>query len=294
VRSGFVRVTRRYNHGEKTVAYLGKGQTYGMAELHHNTTLDSAQFRDHHLNYQHTLYAVGYVDILAIPTPTVESIVIPKLDSLDIQALETELSGLKPDDRWDTKEDGAMMEFLLDQRAINGTAAMFIDLNRCTQCDDCIRACATTHDNNPRFIRQGPKQDGIQLTHACMHCVDPLCMIGCPTGAIQRNTVGKQVVINEYTCIGCSTCADNCPYENIQMVELRDRNGDFQPGTRLDAELGMVRVSPTEAPLLKATKCDLCETLSTGPSCVNACPHDALVRADMTDPEVIFNWIDRK
>ncbi|NOY00096.1 MAG: 4Fe-4S dicluster domain-containing protein [Verrucomicrobia bacterium] len=265
-----------------------------MAELHHNTTLDSAQFRDHHLNYQHTLYAVGYVDILAIPTPTVESIVIPKLDSLDIQALETELSGLKPDDRWDTKEDGAMMEFLLDQRAINGTAAMFIDLNRCTQCDDCIRACATTHDNNPRFIRQGPKQDGIQLTHACMHCVDPLCMIGCPTGAIQRNTVGKQVVINEYTCIGCSTCADNCPYENIQMVELRDRNGDFQPGTRLDAELGMVRVSPTEAPLLKATKCDLCETLSTGPSCVNACPHDALVRADMTDPEVIFNWIDRK
>ncbi len=294
VRSGFVRVTRRYNHGEKTVAYLGKGQTYGMVELYRNTTLCSDQFKHRHLNYQHTLYAVGHVDILAIPAPLVEAIVIPKLDSKDIKALESELAQHTQDERREAKEDGAMMEFLLDQRAINGTAAMFIDLDRCTQCDDCIRACSTTHDNNPRFIRQGPKLDGIQFTHACMHCVDPLCMIGCPTGAIHRNSAGKQVIINEYTCIGCSTCADNCPYDNIQMVELRNREGDFLPGSRRDEELGMVRVSPSEAPLLKATKCDLCETLTTGPSCVNACPHDALLRVDMGDSESIFNWIDRK
>ena len=48
-----------------------------------------------------------------------------------------------------------MLEFLVDNRTINGTASMLIDLDRCTRCDDCVRACASTHNNNPRFIRHG-------------------------------------------------------------------------------------------------------------------------------------------
>ncbi len=294
VRNGFVRVSRRYNHGEKTVTYLSKGQTYGMLELFHNSRLSSDEFAANHLTYQHTLSAVGYVDLLIIPAPVVESALIPKLTRADIQSLDEQLEQLNTDDNFEAKRDGKMMEFLLHHRAINGTASMFIDLDRCTHCDDCVRACAATHDNNPRFIRQGPAQDGIQLTHACMHCVDPVCMIGCPTGAIQRNAMGNQVVINEDTCIGCSTCADNCPYDNIQMVELRDSGGDFLPGTRVDNEVGVTRKFPTQEPLQKATKCDLCETLVTGPACVNACPHDALIRLDMTKPKGLFNWIDRK
>lgn len=294
VRSGFVRVTRRYNHGEKTVAYLGKGQTYGMLEIFHNSSLRDDQIGEEHMTYQHTLCAVGYVDILVVPAPVVESIVVPRLTAQEKEQLRTEIQQIQNDGELEAKRDGKMMEFLLQQRAINGTASMFIDLDRCTHCDDCVRACASTHDNNPRFIRHGPAQDGIQMTHACMHCVDPVCMIGCPTGAIHRDAVGNQVVINEHTCIGCSTCADNCPYDNIQMVELRDEGGDFQPGTRIDEELGAVRVSPTEDPLRKATKCDLCETVVTGPACVNACPHDAMIRVDMTKPKLLFDWIDRK
>ena len=46
-----------------------------------------------------------------------------------------------------------MLEFLVENRLINGTAMMIIDTDRCTRCDDCVRACASGHDNNPRFMR---------------------------------------------------------------------------------------------------------------------------------------------
>ena len=60
------------------------------------------------------------------------------------------------DDPADEIETG-LLEFLVEHRFVNGTQAMMIDLNRCTRCDDCIRACASTHDNNPRFVRNGPE-----------------------------------------------------------------------------------------------------------------------------------------
>ena len=171
---------------------------------------------------------------------------------------------------------------------------MMIDLDRCTRCDDCVRACASTHDNNPRFIRHGPEQGGIQLTHACMHCADPVCMIGCPTGAIHRAEHGSHVVINDNTCIGCSTCADNCPYDNIQMVDIRDKSGDFLPGTRLGDSGLPIRLDPSEATIRKATKCDLCETIPTGPACAYACPHDALTRVDLREPKPLIQWLERR
>jgi ferredoxin len=49
-----------------------------------------------------------------------------------------------------------MLEFLSENRFFNGTATMAINLDRCTRCDDCVRACAAAHDNNPRFLRHGP------------------------------------------------------------------------------------------------------------------------------------------
>ncbi len=297
VRSGFVRVTKRYNHGEKTVAYLGKGQSYGMEELYHNARLDPDKHDEKALEYAHSLRAIGHVDILAIPGPMVEANVIPQLKPAEEAELKAELARMEKERSRSSGSASSgnsnMLEFLVEQRAINGTAAMLINLDRCTSCDDCVRACSATHDNNPRFIRFGPQQEGIQLTHACMHCVDPVCMIGCPTGAIHRDAVGNQVVINEYTCIGCATCADNCAYDNIQMVAVRDKGGDFMPGSERDEDRGMVRINPEEDPIRKATKCDLCENLPTGPACANACPHDALVRVDLTKSEELFDWMSR-
>ena len=158
---------------------------------------------------------------------------------------------------------------------------MMIDLDRCTRCDDCVRACATTHDNNPRFIRHGPKYEHFMVANACMHCVDPVCMIGCPTGAIGRDLETGIVKINDSTCVGCTICANSCPYHNIRMVEIRGPRGSF------------IVDDVTNLPIVKATKCDLCAEQLTGPACQNACPHDALVRIDMRDLDGLANWVAR-
>lgn len=335
IRAGFARLTRRYNHGEKTVAYLGKGQAFGFAEIYHNgKRSDGGDGSGEPMHYQYTLRAVGYVDTLAIPAPLVEDFIVPKLSSEEKREIEAELARLRSGDDaplFDPGGDagGKLLEFFVEQRAINGNAAMFIDLDRCTRCDDCVRACADTHGGDPRFIRHGPETAGIQLTHACMHCVDPVCMIGCPTGAIHRDPVGDQVVINEYSCIGCSMCANNCPYDNIQMVELRDEEGEFLaksdpvggdvpggkkavsgdsgdpvPGTadagaEAGAEIGAAdRSAALPGQVLgwerRATKCDLCVDQLTGPACFQACPHDALIRADMAHPAPLIKWLERR
>jgi Fe-S-cluster-containing dehydrogenase component/CRP-like cAMP-binding protein len=273
IRSGFARVSCRYNHGERTESYIGKGDAFGLEEL-------IAGWRGKFTPLRHSLRALGCVDLLFIPTATLEQHVFPRLAPEALARLAKE----PPPDAAAAQPHGAantFLEFIVAQRFINGRAAMLIDLDRCTRCDDCVRACAATHDNNPRFIRHGPESGGVMVASACMHCVDPVCMIGCPTGAIHRESIEGQVEINPDTCIGCSVCASSCPYGTIQMVALHDEAG-----------LPLV-TEETGAPIRRATKCDLCIKEPAGPACVNACPHDALVRADMRSVEALNAWLQR-
>jgi len=231
-----------------------------------------------------SLRAIGYVDVLKIPTAVVERLILPNIPERDLPEPLPTVAPEKVNRRTGTRErtiDRNLMEFLVEKRHVNGTEAMVIDLDRCTRCDDCVRACASTHNNNPRFIRHGEKHGNWMFATACMHCLDPVCMIGCPTGAIGRNEESGIVTINDQTCIGCSTCANSCPYQNIRMVEINDRRG--LP----------ILSSDTQSPILKATKCDLCADQATGPACQNACPHDALVRIDLTTPDAMQAWTDR-
>ena len=216
-----------------------------------------------------------------------EDVILPSIPAAKLPPL---MSPLTPDGKGDRGKvkrrsgkrdqqmDRGLMEFLVEKRFINGAKTMMIDLDRCTRCDDCVRACAATHDNNPRFIRQGEIHDHWMVANACMHCADPVCMIGCPTGAIARDMETGNVTINDKTCIGCSTCANSCPYHNIQMVSINDRKG--QPIVDLK----------TGESILKATKCDFCIEQLGGPACQRACPHDALVRIDLTTPDEMTNW----
>jgi Fe-S-cluster-containing dehydrogenase component/CRP-like cAMP-binding protein len=305
IRAGFARVSRAFGHGSRTISYLGVNQMYGLEELVHNQTEDVPS------PLQTTLRAVGYVDILRIPTPVVEKFVLSRLPREKVLKFVSYPRQLNPNSGTakaaparpvdvpasagrateptpshaalppapSAALDPGTLEFLVDNRFINGVATMLIDTDRCTRCDDCVRACATAHDNNPRFIRHGPVYGHHMVTNACMHCADPVCMIGCPTGAIHRSAQGP-VVIDDQTCIGCQTCANSCPYGNIRMVEVRDESGEFI-------------VDKRRLPILKATKCDLCVDESGGPSCVRACPHDALQRIDMKDTQTLAQWLKR-
>ncbi len=276
-RSGFVRVSVRHGHGHQTVAYRGKGQSYGMAEIAHNWRRPDAA-----VPMRRTLRAVGYVDVLRVPTPIVEEFILKRKPAEEVEhwAREAEPAPEEVASKRERVPTG-MLEFLVENRRINGTATMIIDLDRCTRCDMCVRACADGHDGNPRFLRAGPRYGSFQFPSACMHCADPVCMIGCPTGAISREKLGGEVAINDRTCIGCTMCANNCPYHAIRMVPIRDEEGRPVIGEKTGQEIK------------KATSCDLCMDLPGGPACQRACPHDALVRADMRDIDGLAKWVNR-
>lgn len=279
IRSGLARVSHRHHSGHRTVSYLCPGQMYGFDEIAEGWRSSSP------VPLRYSLRAIGFLTAVIIPTPLIEKYVLEPLESPSSAPSSHSKNNvvtnfLSPKTSRDNQQ---LVEFLVQERIVNGTATMLIDLDRCTRCDDCVRACASTHNNNPRFVRNGPVQDNIMVANACMHCQDPVCMIECPTGAISRRTKGGEITINDNTCVGCTNCAKNCPYEAIRMVEIRDKLGLF------------IREQTTSAraPLTKATKCDLCVDQWSGPACQRACPHDALIRMDMSDVTSLDKWKNR-
>ena len=280
IRAGFCRVSQKYGNGERTLNYIGAGSVFGYEEI--------ANHWKNPRQEMHSLYSLrslGYSHLIFIPTASLEKYANRRLSEANFPASPVPKNMSKPADESSandgTAPSASLMEFMAEHRFFNGTKSMVIDMDRCTRCDDCVRACASTHDGNPRFLRHGPMIDNLMIANACMHCVDPVCMIGCPTGAIHRTSFGGEVVINPATCIGCGTCAANCPYDSIRMVEARSSQGEFL----VDEEF---------QPILKATKCDLCVEQTSGPACQNACPHDALSRTDLTHVTSIAQWLKRK
>jgi Fe-S-cluster-containing hydrogenase component 2/CRP-like cAMP-binding protein len=153
----------------------------------------------------------------------------------------------------------AMLDELIGLNLYNSQNTLLIDLDRCTRCDECVRACADAHGGVARFTRDGPRVGHYLVTLACRSCTDPKCMIGCPVGSIRRD--GSLEIRIEDWCIGCQRCANQCPFGNINMVELP-----------------VPAAAPAGAAVpLRATVCDLCAGYD-GPSCVYACPHDAAIR----------------
>jgi len=279
ISAGFCRVSQKYGNGERTLNYIGAGSVFGYEEIanHWKNPRQGLQSR-------YSLRSLGYAYLIFIPTPSLEKYAnrewSESVSPFDHEPEPIAKADTGPAETY-SAPSASVMEFMAEHRFFNGTKSMVIDMDRCTRCDDCVRACATTHDGNPRFLRHGPMIDNLMIANACMHCIDPVCMIGCPTGAIHRTSFGGEVVINPSTCIGCGTCAVNCPYDSIRMVEVRSSKGEFL----VDEEF---------QPILKATKCDLCVEQTSGPACQNACPHDALSRTDLTQVTSLTKWLKRK
>jgi len=262
VRSGIARVSRKHHNGRQTVGYATAGQAFGIEEI------SAAVKTGTPVGYEARLSAIGFLNVILVPTQLVEKYLLDRLNQRTVASSTADETGDKTEPKRQAV-DSNLLDFLVDDRFVQGTATMVIDLDRCTRCDDCVKACATAHDGNPRFIRHGPVYGHYQLANACLQCADPICMIECPTGAIHRDRTDGFVMINEQTCIGCAQCASNCPFDAIRMVEIRDPSGSLVVDTR------------SGNPLTEATKCDLCIEQITGPACQQACPHDALFRLDM-------------
>ncbi|MFM7165014.1 MAG: 4Fe-4S binding protein [Planctomycetaceae bacterium] len=157
-----------------------------------------------------------------------------------------------------------------------GQSLMVIDLDRCTRCQECVKACVAAHDDGrTRLYLDGPRFESRYLIPvSCRQCLDPVCMIGCPVGAINRGTNGEIRIADH--CIGCSKCADQCPYGSIQM-DLLDTAQETDADLASLLGPGYVLRSVQE----RAVVCDQCQSTPSGkPSCVYACPHEAAIRVE--------------
>src|SRR5882724_7257527 len=184
---------------------------------------------------------------------------------------------------------------------VDGTNLLVMDMNLCVRCGNCSLACHKVHGQS-RLLRRGisisrpatigsTRTQSVLIPQVCMHCKDPECLTGCPTGAIFRDPIG-QVDIDPKTCIGCFDCATQCPYDAISMVP---RVEPPLPAAgvlvKLKQMFSLKLPDLVPAPVsddVVAIKCNLCEQTPLNPagarrkaySCEENCPTGALVRVN--------------
>ena len=253
VRLGFVKVSEHRPGGDMVLAYLARGGYFGEIALLGGIARTA------------TCTALDHVEVVRIPGEDFQ-LMLDKFPAIR-QKLEAAAA-----ERIEANRQRAMqvanvpVEQFLAQGLMEAQSLLILDLDRCTRCDQCVRACADAHDGVSRLIREGLRFDRYLVATSCRQCRDPLCMVGCPVGSIRRRN-SLEVIIEDW-CIGCGQCANNCPYGNINMHPFPVEQDDpTYPGRRI--------ASVT----VKATSCDLCLDHEE-PSCVYACPHDAAHRVN--------------
>ncbi len=187
---------------------------------------------------------------------------------------------------------------LIETGLVDGTNLLLMDMEMCIRCGNCSLACHRVHGQSrlvrrgiqvtrPKSPKSGAAAQSLLSPSVCMHCKDPECLTGCPTGAIQRFE-GGQVDIDPKTCIGCGDCATQCPYNAISMAGRKPHAENAASGW-----LWKLAPDPLPPPVeqtddLLAVKCNLCAGTSLNPegskepafSCEENCPTGALLRVD--------------
>jgi Fe-S-cluster-containing dehydrogenase component len=130
--------------------------------------------------------------------------------------------------------------------------------NKCVACGACCAACIL--ENRWSFLPRRiytfnsmalPSLPIVNLSLACNHCKNAVCMEGCPTNSFYREPATGAIVIDDKKCVGCRYCQWNCPYDAPKYIGSQQVIG----------------------------KCNLCyKRLNEGmkPACTTACPTGAL------------------
>jgi Fe-S-cluster-containing hydrogenase component 2/CRP-like cAMP-binding protein len=251
VRGGYLKLSTHVGSSELAVTYLRKGDHFGAAAL----LLEE--------QWPFTLQALDHVQLIKLSRDDFARIRSHSDVEASLWSETTERLKLRGAIRRDPVSS-EYIQMAMETGLIHGDSVLLIDLSTCTRCDECVRGCADAHQGEPRFVREGQKYRNWLIPVACYQCTDPVCMMDCPTGAISRSVGTLEVTINEATCIGCTNCANRCPWDNIIMTERDEKRPDGKP----------VEV---------ATKCDLCLDRPEGPACVQMCPQGSAVRIAFKD-----------
>ncbi len=136
----------------------------------------------------------------------------------------------------------------------------YFNADNCIACHACEAACAEKNDTPAHiafrsvgYVEGGayPSYTRMNISMACNHCDDPVCLKGCPTLAYTKFAEYGAVLQDPDICFGCGYCTWVCPYNAPQ----------------LDPVAGHV------------SKCNMCvDRLEVGlkPACVTACLGNAL------------------
>ena len=136
----------------------------------------------------------------------------------------------------------------------------YFTADNCIACHACESACSEKNDLPAHlafravgYVEGGtyPEYTRLNISMACNHCDDPVCLKGCPTRAYTKFAEYGAVLQDPDICFGCGYCTWVCPYNAPQ----------------LDTSAGHV------------SKCNMCvDRLEVGlkPACVSACLAGAL------------------
>jgi CRP-like cAMP-binding protein/flavoprotein len=261
VRIGFVKVSQKHGDEEMVLAYLPRGGYFGEMGLLQGGVRTA------------TCVALDHVEVVRILAPDFHLMLdhFPEVrthiqHTADQRARENSLMQRR---RGVALENAPLHQFL-EQGLMEAQSLLVLDLEKCTRCDQCVKACADAHDGVTRLLRDGVRFENYLVATSCRQCRDPRCMIGCPVGSIRRRN-SLEVIIEDW-CVGCGLCATNCPYGNITVHEF-DKSGNATALQSVQTDKDFSNHNKVR----KATSCDLCHDLDE-PSCVYACPHDAAHR----------------
>ncbi len=142
----------------------------------------------------------------------------------------------------------------------NKQHGFFFTADNCIGCHACEAACAEKNETPAHlafrsvgYVEGGsfPDYKRLNISMACNHCDDPVCLKGCPTGAYTKHAEYGAVLQDPDTCFGCGYCTWVCPYNAPQLDPIQGQ----------------------------VSKCNMCvDRLEVGlkPACVSACLGNAL------------------
>jgi len=112
----------------------------------------------------------------------------------------------------------------------NKQHGFYFTADNCIGCHACEAACSEKNENPPHlafrsvgYVEGGSYPDfkRLNISMACNHCDDPVCLRGCPTRAYTKHTEYGAVLQDPETCFGCGYCTWVCPYNAPQLDPVK-------------------------------------------------------------------------
>ena len=106
----------------------------------------------------------------------------------------------------------------------------YFNADNCIACHACESACSEKNDLPPHlayravgYVEGGtwPAYRRMNISMACNHCDNPVCLKGCPTRAYTKFAEYGAVLQDPDICFGCGYCTWVCPYNAPQLDPVK-------------------------------------------------------------------------